>query len=74
MSEAGRGDTNLEDLANSLGFGFAVAVGDDWRVDHANQQFQEWFPAPPNDHSLTSRLPAPATMRSGARRTAADRP
>jgi sigma-B regulation protein RsbU (phosphoserine phosphatase) len=57
MSESGRGDTNLEDLANSLGFGFAVAVGDDWRVDHANQQFQEWFPAPPNDHSLTSRLP-----------------
>ena len=57
MSEAGRGDTNLEDLANSLGVGFAIAVGDDWRVDYANQQFQEWFPAPPNDRSLTSRLP-----------------
>jgi DNA-binding NtrC family response regulator len=57
MSDTNHADRFVEALANSPTIGFAIAGGANWRVEYANQRFQEWFPAPSDDLSLTRRLP-----------------
>jgi serine phosphatase RsbU (regulator of sigma subunit) len=57
MSDTNHADGYVEALANSLNVGFAIAAGANWRIEYANQRFQEWFPAPPDDLLLTSSLP-----------------
>jgi len=56
MNEVGHGEGQLEELANSLAAGFAIADAVNWHVEYANRRFDEWFPAPPDDVSLAGRL------------------
>ena len=56
MNEVGHGEGQLEELTNSLAAGFAIADAVNWHVEYANRRFDEWFPAPPDDVSLASRL------------------
>ena len=67
MSERMPGETHLEDLANSLNVGFAVAGGDDWHIKYTNQRFQEWFPASGDDLSLANRMPGLVEERARRR-------
>lgn len=56
MSEADPAEGYVEALASSLSVGFAIVDSGNWRVEYANQRFQDWFPARSEDPSLAGRL------------------
>ena len=56
MGDAGSADGQLDAMIGSLTVGVAIADGAGWQVEYANPRFDDLFPAPPRDLSLTGRM------------------
>ncbi len=57
----------VESLVDSLTVGFAIADPSEWRIEYANQAFEDWFPKPSGDDLLAERLAGLDTERANRR-------
>ena len=56
MSQPSPSPQWLQDVADALIVGLAIADPKTWQVTYQNRTFSEWFPAPLGDDSLSGRL------------------
>ena len=56
MDEADGLNQSVLAIAESLTAGFAMADADEWRVEYANQVFEQWFPGPAGEDTIVTRL------------------